>query len=261
MYALNISTVQTDLVWESPRENLKAIGLKISDLKGKTDLVVLPEMFTTGFTMSAEQLAEPPKGPTFGWMQSQAVKLQAAITGSIIVKEDGQIFNRLLWVNPDGSSITYDKHHLFSLAGEHQFYSPGESQRLITYKGWKIFPLICYDLRFPVWSRNTSGYDVLLYVANWPSARGHHWRSLLTARAIENQAYTIGVNRVGLDANGHTYDGDSMVIDYSGRILTHMAHSEQVATTSLDWELLHAYRQKFAFLEDRDSFSLNRPKD
>lgn len=257
MQALRVTLVQTDLSWESPRENLLSIEAKIAPLTGQTDIVVLPEMFTTGFTMSPEHLAEPPKGPTFGWMLRQAVKLQAAITGSVIIKEDNCYYNRLIWVNPDGNFYTYDKRHLFTLAKEHLHYSPGSRPLLIDYMGWKIFPLICYDLRFPVWSRNTTDYDILLYTANWPNSRRHHWLALLKARAIENQAYTIGVNRVGIDGNNNTYDGDSCVFDYSGRTLIHLGLVEQVATTVLDWELLHAFRQKFAFLDDRDSFTVN----
>lgn len=256
MEALRISIVQTDISWESPRENLHSLEIQLAHLTNRTDVIVLPEMFSTGFSMAPERLAEPPKGPTFGWMLRQAVKLKSAITGSLIIQEDGRYYNRLIWVNPDGSHYAYDKRHLFTHVNEHQHYSRGTIPLVIPYLGWKIFPLICYDLRFPVWSRNTCEYDILLYVANWPNTRGHHWRSLLKARAIENQAYTIGVNRVGHDGNGVVYDGDSTVTDYNGRTILHLAQTEQIGTTTLDWELLHAFRQKFDFLADRDTFSI-----
>lgn len=254
MSDLRTTIVQTDISWEAVDENLQQLESKLATLSGQTDLIVLPEMFTTGFSMQPEGLAEAPKGRTFGWMQRQAVKLQAAVTGSLIVRENDRYYNRLYWVKPDGSHHTYDKRHLFTLAGEHHHYASGEERTLINYRGWRVLPLICYDLRFPVWSRNTVDYDLLIYVANWPTPRSLHWRQLLCARAIENQAYTIGVNRVGYDGNDHHYRGDSCIIDYAGQHLAQLALSEQIVTCTLDLEAQQSFRQKLAFLDDRDKF-------
>lgn len=253
---MNVTLVQTDLAWENKMANLEQLAEQFSRQSIDTDLVVLPEMFTTGFSMNPAPLAEEMDGPTLKWLSEQAAKLDAAITGSFIAEVDGLFYNRLIWMFPDGSYQHYDKRHLFTLAGEHQHYSAGADRLLIEWKGWKICPLICYDLRFPVWSRNNEKYDLLLYVANWPERRRHHWQSLLVARAIENQAYTIGVNRVGKDGKDINYSGDSCLIDYAGETRVKLAYQETLLTVSLDKPSQDAYREKYAFLADQDSFQV-----
>ncbi len=253
---MNVTLVQTDLAWENKMANLEQLAEQFSRQSIDTDLVVLPEMFTTGFSMNPAPLAEEMDGPTLKWLSEQAAKLDAAITGSFIAEVDGLFYNRLIWMFPDGSYQHYDKRHLFTLAGEHQHYSAGADRLLIEWKGWKICPLICYDLRFPVWSRNNEKYDLLLYVANWPERRRHHWQSLLVARAIENQAYTIGVNRVGKDGKDINYSGDSCLIDYAGETRVKLAYQEALLTVSLDKSSQDAYREKYAFLADQDSFQV-----
>ncbi len=256
MEELRITTIQSTLHWEDPAANRRDFARKIAPLRGQTDLILLPEMFTTGFTMAAERLAEPMEGPTLDWMREQAAGSGAVLTGSLIVREEAGCYNRLVWMRPDGSHDFYDKRHLFTLAGEQHHYLPGRRRLLVELKGWKVLPLICYDLRFPVWSRNVDDYDLLLYVANWPERRSHAWRSLLTARAIENQAYTIGLNRVGKDGNDIYYSGDSMVVEYSGALRYHIAHAENAFTTTLSGKAQREFRQKLAFLPDRDAFQL-----
>lgn len=254
---LTVSLLQTELAWEDPSANFGYLDRMLQRLQpGQTDLLILPEMFTTGFSMNAAQLAEPTKGQAYQWMAEKAAYLQAVVTGSIIAEVDGQYFNRLLWVHPDGTFSHYDKRHLFTLAGEEKVYQPGQTHLLTELKGWTIMPLICYDLRFPVWSRNTMGYDLLIYVANWPSKRRNAWKSLLVARAIENQAYTIGVNRVGEDGNGYPHAGDTSILDYAGEPLLQAADVESVFTVSLDPEKQDEFRRKLRFLDDRDAFEL-----
>ncbi|MGB0788609.1 MAG: nitrilase family protein, partial [Marinirhabdus sp.] len=209
MNTLRTTLIQTHLHWEDPTANRAHFESLIKQMDKKTDLIVLPEMFTTGFTMNAKGMAEATNGPTLLWLQAIAKKHRCAITGSIIVKDNGLYYNRLYFVRPDGSYGQYDKKHTFTLAGEHKTYTAGRVKTTINYKGWKICPLICYDLRFPVWARNTEGYHLLLYVANWPKKRIHAWDVLLKARAIENMSYCIGVNRTGIDDNGHEYPGHS----------------------------------------------------
>lgn len=254
---LRITTVQAELHWEQVPNNLASLAQQLAPLAGQTDVVVLPEMFTTGFSMNAVQLAEPMDGPTMEWMAEQAQLLGAAITGSFIASENGRFYNRLVWMRPDGSFDQYDKRHLFSLANEHQTYTPG-TQRLVTeWLGWRICPLICYDLRFPVWSRNSPpAYDLLIYVANWPERRSHHWRQLLVARAIENQAYVAGVNRCGTDGLGLQYSGNSAVIDYSGKYLYEVSEMPNITTSPLYFEMLQAYRSNLQFLADQDDFEI-----
>jgi omega-amidase len=251
---MRITYIQTSLHWEQPEANRRQLAEKIATVQGRTDLIVLPEMFTTGFSMRAEALAEPANGPTFQWLKEQAANAGAAVTGSFICVENGQFFNRLLWMQPDGHFYQYNKKHLFTLAGEDKTYSAGQELTLIEWKGWRIRPLICYDLRFPEWARQPQNpdhrYDLLLYVANWPQPRVHHWKSLLTARAIENQAYVAGVNITGTDGNDLVYSGDSSVVDYAGQLLACAAFSEQITTLELSLEPLRTYRQRFAFLED-----------
>jgi predicted amidohydrolase len=214
-------------------------------------------MFTTGFSMNAEALAEEKDGLTFLWMQSEAKSKNAAITGSIIIKDNGLYYNRLFFVLPDGTFHQYNKKHTFTLAGEHKIYQAGHNRIMIDYKGWKICPLVCYDLRFPVWARNTEGYDVLLYTANWPNKRVSAWDALLKARAIENMAYCIGVNRVGLDGNGHEYTGHSTVYDVLGEQLTTLDFEKEFTeTVILEKEHITSLRNRLQFLQDRDHFEL-----
>ena len=229
---------------------------RLSGLAGRTDLVILPEMFTTGFSMAAPTLAEGMDGAAMQWLREKAAELGAVVTGSFIAKENGHFFNRLVWMQPDGNFSFYDKRHLFTLAGEQHTYTPGDKMLTINLKSWKICPLICYDLRFPVWSRNTEGYDLLIYVANWPEARSHHWKQLLIARAIENQAYVAGVNRSGTDGNGFNYSGDTSVIDFSGKTLYQVTGREEVSTLELSRGQLSDYRKKLPFLADRDEFEI-----
>lgn len=253
---LRITFIQSDLFWENRALNLEMFTRKFQDIQEETDLIILPEMFSTGFSMEAEKLAESSDGETFQWMVSQAQKLNTAITGSFIVKENRNYYNRLFFVFPDGSFKKYDKRHTFSYAKENESFSAGESRLLIDYKGWRIYPLICYDLRFPVWSRNTEDYDILIYIANWPKSRTLAWDTLLRARAIENMSYCIGVNRVGTDGNNHEYVGHSAVYDSLGKQISHSAFDEFIQTVTLDHKDLIAARRRFGFLNDRDSFQL-----
>lgn len=256
MESLRVSLIQASLNWELKEDNLRAFTNKITPLRGNTDLVVLPEMFTTGFSMNAEALAEPMEGETLEWLKEQAQLLDAAITGSYIVEDNGAYFNRLLFVFPDGSYHHYDKRHLFTLAKEHHTYQAGQDKLIVEWKGWKICPLICYDLRFPVWSRNSEDYDLLIYVANWPETRAEHWKTLLKARAIENQCFTIGVNRVGKDENGLAYSGDTTLLDYYGKVIHQCSTVESTFTTALSKSALKHYQSKLNFLPDRDSYEI-----
>src|SRR5680860_28794 len=220
---LNIAAIQTQLYWEDRESNLNHLQKMMKNLEDETlDLVILPEMFTSGFTMNAAKCAEKEEGVTLDWMRKQAVLLESAITGSIIIEEDNQYYNRLYFVWPDGKYASYDKRHTFSYAGEDQVFSRGHKRLIVDYKGWKICPLICYDLRFPVWSRNTEEFDLLIYVANWPESRTQAWDTLLSARAIENLCYTIGVNRIGQDGNGISYVGHSSAYDPQGQTTAHL---------------------------------------
>lgn len=259
-----ISMIQSSLQWENAEANRDMFASKIASLKGSTDLVVLPEMFTTGFSMNAETLAEPMDGPTMDWMKRISSDINAAITGSFICEEEGRFYNRLIFMRPDGQYDFYDKKHLFSLASEHEHFTAGRKRITVEWRGWQICPLICYDLRFPAWNRNTAGsfltglnpfYDILIFVANWPNRRAHHWRSLLTARAIENQSYVVGVNIAGQDGTGLEYSGDSAIIDFSGQSLAQISDgAEDIVTVKLSRESLHQYRQQLPFLVDRDVF-------
>ncbi len=255
---MRLTIIQTSLHWENPAANRTQLGNMLKPLEGQTDLIVLPEMFSTGFSMNAAAIAEPMDGPTFQWLREQAAQLGAAITGSIICRDGGHFYNRLVFIRPDGQADYYDKRHLFTLAGEHETYTPGQHRLLVEWMGWRICPLICYDLRFPVWSRQMAGaqYDLLLYVANWPTRRGHHWRSLLPARAIENQAYVAGVNIFGADGNGHEYSGDSSIWDYSGLAICQLSGQSGYFTAQLSLEQQQQYRNQLAFLADADTFQL-----
>lgn len=256
MQDLTISLIQTSLVWEDRKANLSRLEELVRSLQA-TDLVILPEMFTTGFTMQPQGLAEPPDGPSFQWMKGLAADKQAVITGSFIIEEDGNYFNRLFWVTPDGSAETYNKRHLFTLAGEEKVYTPGTKRLVTVWKGWRIMPLVCYDLRFPVWSRNKDEYDLLLYVANWPERRVSAWSRLLVARAIENQAYVAGVNRIGEDGNGIYHSGHSALIDPMGEVLWEVSHGEACHTITIKADTLLQVREKLPFLNDRDSFTIH----
>ena len=206
--------------------------------------------------MQPEKLAEPMEGPTVQWLKGKAQQTNAVLTGSFICIDNGDYFNRLVWMQPDGTYFTYDKRHLFSLAKEDQHYSAGQKRLIVEWKGWKIMPLICYDLRFPVWSRNTEEYDLLLYVANWPERRVEAWKSLLTARAIENQCYTIGVNRIGKDGNDIPHTGATSVVDYAGDLIYQVNNREDTFTTNLSLSPQNAFRDKLRFLADRDKFQI-----
>jgi len=261
MSTLTITIIQTDLKWEDKKANLHNLEEKIMSIRENTELVVLPEMFSTGFSMNPERLAEDMKGPTLDWMREVAARKRIILTGSVIIKEDEDYFNRLIWMLPNGSYGYYDKRHRFAFAGEDEHYTAGRKRLLTSVKGWKILPLVCYDLRFPVWSRQTPGeaqleYDILLYVANWPERRSLAWKTLLRARAIENQAYVIGVNRVGDDGNHIHHSGDSMIIDPLGEILYEKANAEDVHTLTLRKERLTEVRERFPFWRDADHFSI-----
>ena len=254
MQNLKITIVQPDMFWENIQENLDKYSQMLSGL-GSTDVIVLPEMFTTGFSMQPEKLKEFMNGPSVKWMKKLAAEKEAAVTGSLIIEDDGKVFNRLIWVFPDGKTKIYDKRHLFTMGEENEHYSAGSEKLIVEYKGWRFCPMICYDLRFPVWSRNTENYDVLLYVANWPAVRHEVWKTLLQARAIENQSYCIGVNRIGKDGSGLEYNGDSCVIDARGNA-KFMGSKEQVTSFNISQNELKKFRDKFPVLNDRDEFFL-----
>ena len=258
MQPLKVSGIQTSLYWEDPERNFEHFDHILKDTQyGTTDLVVLPEMFSTGFSMNAGKLADRSEGKTLEWMRHQASRLDAAITGSVIIRDQGHFYNRLYFVEPEGDYEIYDKRHTFSYVGEDKVFTKGEKRKIITYRGWSICPLICYDLRFPVWSRNSVDYDVLIYVANWPASRIHAWDILLTARAIENMCFTIGVNRTGEDGNNIDYSGHSAIIDALGRRLSSLENGEEgKVTATLDPENLHTIRNRYNFLPDRDTFNL-----
>lgn len=270
---LTISTVQTDLKWENREHNLAMLGEKILALKEKTEVVVLPEMFSTGFSMKPELLAEKMDGQSIAWMKEIAAKKRVILTGSLIIEDEGHYFNRLLWMLPNGQYGYYDKRHLFAYAHEHEHYSAGNKRLIASVKGWKINLQVCYDLRFPVWARQSHSspkqedgdltkkdgkpeYDLLICVANWPERRNIAWKTLLAARAIENQCYVVGVNRVGNDGNNIYHSGDSMIVDPLGEILYTKAHEEDIFTCTLQKEKLEEIRTRLPFLEDADDFHI-----
>jgi omega-amidase len=263
MQNLRISLIQADLYWEEIDSNLSAFEEKIWQIGQGTDVIVLPEMFTTGFTMNAPKLAEHMNMRTFKWMRQIADQTGALVLGSYIVTVHERFYNRLLWMEPGGNFKTYDKRHLFRMAAEHKVYSPGESLLVSSWKGWRICPLICYDLRFPVWSRNTFditskrlNYDLLLYVANWPTARVDAWDALLKARAIENLSYVVGVNRVGVDGNGIEYNGHSTIISPKGEQVFMSEGTEIIKTIELNAHSIQAFRDRFPAYMDADDFSI-----
>ncbi len=254
---LHVAFIQPDLKWEDAESNRKLLSEQIEKLSEGVDLIVLPEMFTTGFSMNAKPLAEQTEGKTLSWMKNHAGKRSSAITGSVIIEEDGKYFNRLFFVFPDGTYKIYDKRHTFTLAKEDETYTAGRERLIVEFKGWKICPLICYDLRFPVWARNTVDYDLLIYVANWPKKRVDAWEALLKARAIENMSYCIGVNRTGEDGDGYIYNGHSAIYDPLGKNLTGAAREGEFhAELILDKGEMLEIRSKLKFLQDRDSFNL-----
>ncbi len=259
MADFRLTLVQPNLVWENPDANFKKISALLAD-KPKTDLILLPEMFPTGFSMNPAQNFEEDHGPALRYMQELAAEHNAAVSGSVIVKEGENYYNRLYFVWPEGRYRHYDKRHLFSYAGEEKVYNAGEQHLLVEHRGWKLMPLICYDLRFPVWCRNTAAVDLQFYVANWPERRATAWKSLLKARAIENMCVVAGLNRVGADANEVEHSGDSMVFDELGEPLLELSPSvEECATVVLDQEKLRKSRERFRFLDDRDHFTFLRP--
>lgn len=254
---MKIALIQTSLAWENPMENRSHLVQKINGFMEDVDLIVLPEMFSSGFTMNPKDVAETMEGETVLWLQHLAKAKNAAITGSLVIEENGNYYNRLIFVFPDGEMKTYDKRHLFTLAGEHQFYTAGKDKLIVEYKGFKICPLVCYDLRFPVFSRNTEDYDLLVYLANWPKLRTNAWDILLKARAVENMCYTIGVNRIGTDANNHEYIGHSQAVDFLGDYVLEPKETDGVFIIELNKEKLLETRKKLAFLQDRDKFEIN----
>ena len=261
MPTLTITTIQSNLIWEEKSANLRLLEQKITGMEEKTEIVILPEMFSTGFSMRPELLAETMDGETVEWMKRVSRENSIVLTGSIMIMEDGNYYNRLIWMLPNGQYGYYDKRHLFAYGEEDRHYNAGNKRLIASVKGWKINLLVCYDLRFPVWARqkvNEEGaeYDVLIYVANWPERRSHAWKTLLCARAIENQCYVVGVNRVGTDANNIYYSGISLVIDPLGQVLYHMADDEDVNTITLQKEMLEEVRSKFPFWKDADSFNI-----
>jgi omega-amidase len=289
MSTLTITTIQSNLHWEDKTANLQMFEEKIRQLQQRTEVVILPEMFSTGFSMQAEKLAETMDGPTVSWMKKLSAERKIILTGSLIIEEEGNYYNRLVWMLPNGQYGFYDKRHLFGYGQEDQHYTPGNKRLIASVKGWKINLLVCYDLRFPVWARQKPAvssladlvasemeaqdfpvpppqeagssvtelapeYDVLIYVANWPERRNHAWKTLLQARAIENQCYVIGVNRVGNDGNGIYHSGDSMIVDAMGAVVYTKAHDEDVFTTTLQKDPLEEVRNKLPFLKDADRF-------
>lgn len=255
---LTVSFVQASLQWHKPEDNRAELASHIEAISIPTDLLVLPEMFTTGFSMDAALLAEPVEGPTLAWMRNLAASRDAVVTGSVITEENGRYYNRLLWVRPDGTFSHYNKRHLFRMAGEHEVYTAGQHRLFEQWRGWRICPLICYDLRFPVWSRNNAAepYDLLLYMANWPAARRTAWITLLRARAMENLAYTMGVNCLGTDLRGQSYEGDSALLDMKGEYLVEVGNQETSITRTLRRADLEAYRTRFPALLDGDAYEL-----
>lgn len=254
MNKLKITIVQPDMHWENAKANLAKYTKMLANVLS-TDLIVFPEMFTTGFSMQSRKLKQTMDGNSVQWMKQLAAQKETAVLGSLIIEENSEVKNRAVWVFPDGEVQIYDKRHLFSMGDEKRHYSAGNEKIIIEYKGWKFCPLICYDLRFPVWSRNQENYDVLIYLANWPSARHHVWKSLLISRAIENQSYCIGVNRAGTDGAGLNYQGNSAVVSPKG-FADYMSGEEEVRTFQLAYNELHDFRKKFPVLKDCDTFEV-----
>ena len=269
MKDLHIAMIQTDIHWENIAANLQMLDEKIKSITDEVDLIVLPEMFSTGFSMSPERIAEPTDGSAVQWLRQTARLRNCVITGSLALYDEvggiKKYYNRLVWMKPDGEYETYDKRHLFSMSDEPKAYTAGSRRLILSVNGWNICPMVCYDLRFPVWARNAindkreATYDVLLYVANWPDRRVLAWRTLLQARAIENQSYVVGVNRIGHEGDSIYYSGDSSVIDPLGNILYQKEYDADIAVVSLNYEEMVKVRRQFPFLKDADSFGLLSP--
>jgi len=264
---LRVTTLQTSLFWEDAAKNINYFNKQLEIIKrNSTDIIVLPEMFNTGFTMNAEKVAELESGFTMQWMNDVASNLNTSICGSLIIKEKNKFYNRFIWMNPDGSYQSYDKRHLFRMGGEDKIFTSGKESVVIECKGWVICPQVCYDLRFPVWSRNriekegkniVYDYDILLYVASWPAARKFAWQQLLIARAIENQAYLVGVNRIGKDGLGTAYNGESVILDPLGQKINKSSTKKSIETVSLSLKNLQDIRKRFPVFFDADNFKLN----
>lgn len=259
MSTLRITTVQTKLHWEDVKKNLKHFSKILKPVKlGKTDIIVLPEMFNTGFTMNTKKCSEKMDGPTMQWMKKLADEKNAVICGSLIIEENNEFYNRLIWMSPGGANAHYDKRHLFSMAHENQHFKSGHKKLILLLKGWRISAFICYDLRFPVWMRNQHDYDVALVIANWPAKRSFAWKQLLTARAIENQSFVVGVNRIGKDGNKIEYSGETIVHDPLGKKISKTKPgTEKVETIELDFDVLEELRHSFPVLDDADTFTVN----
>ena len=262
MQDLKISIVQSDLFWEQPEKNLEHFDKKFATITKKQDLMVLPEMFNTGFTMNGDKCAEPPDGQTFQWMKNHAHEFNCVITGSFLCRDEDKLYNRLVWMRPDGSSETYDKRHLFRFANEHLQISPGSKKLIVELNSWRICPLICYDLRFPVWIKNLYkdeqfDYDLLLFVANWPQARSQYWRLMMQVRAIENLSYAAGVNRIGMDGKDNPHSGNSIIVSPKGEIVCEiMENIETIETSILSKSKLMEFRERFNVAQDWDDFEI-----
>ena len=255
--SLQISVLQFDLEWENPAANRAKIDQWLEQTDKNTDVVFLPEMFTTGFTTNISDLAEPMDGETLHWMKTRCNEHQLALCGSMIIRENNHYFNRLVFVEPSGAVHFYNKRHLFTMGGEESHFQQGTGRLVVTYKGWRICPLICYDIRFPVWSRNRNEYDILVYSANWPQARNEVWNTLLKARAIENQAFVVGANRVGVDGNSISYSGDSQLIDPKGNVVARTEnYTENIVFAEFSYAGLVKFRSEFPVLNDADQFTL-----
>lgn len=254
---LHIAVYQFDIVWEDPQANRDKIDRWLKKTNETTDIVFLPEMFTTGFSMSADTMAEPMNGATVQWLKEKSSEYQLAICGSMIIREKEMYYNRMLFVEPSGEIKFYDKRHLFSIGNEDEYFQKGTARVIINYKGWRICPLICYDLRFPVWSRNHDDYDILVYSANWPQNRKEIWNILLMARALENQTYVVGINRIGVDGNSISYSGNSQLIDAKGKILSDTEdYYENIVSGEFSYSDLMKFRTSFPVLPDADPFEL-----
>lgn len=255
--SIKITIFQAYLFWENVEKNLNNLSLRLSALREKTDLILLPEMFNTGFTTNVEKCAESMDGPTMHWMYEHAKSYNCVVAGTLIIEENGHYYNRFVWMSPDGSFVHYDKRHLFGMAEEDKVFTPGNSRIVLNLKGWRVCPMVCYDLRFPVWSRNLgNAYDLLVYTACWPDKRSAHWRALIPARAIENQSFVIGVNRVGYDGNEIYYSGGSMCISPNGDVVYYKPEDEDLYTFTLNPTDLIKAREQFPFLADADDFSM-----
>lgn len=256
MNDIKVCLVQYPIIWENPLENRALMDKVLGQKSGNPDIIVLPEMWNTGFSMNPEKLYESMTGPSLEWMKQKSIELNSAICGSLIIKDDEHFYNRFVFVAPEGNVEYYDKRHCFGLAGETEHFTPGTERKIFTYKNWRICPQICYDLRFPVWSRNQDDYDLLIYSSQFPARRRNAWLNLLPARAIENISYVIGVNGVGTDGNHIVYSGDSGVWDYEGNLLGNLESNHSTLSVELNWEKLMAFRRAYPFLKDRDKFNI-----